>query len=208
MTPMFPLQSVLLPGEPLPLRIFEPRYVALVRDVMAADRTFGVVLIARGREVGGGDVRHDVGTAARVLDCEPLGADRFAARCEGAHRIRITTWLDDNPYPRAEVEPWPDEPDDRVLPLSALNEVQARIENLLRRVATAQQVRLPRRWSIATGLPSGAEKRLYTLASRVPMGQADRYAVLAAPTLETRVNALNEALDTVEAMLDFRESER
>lgn len=205
---MFPLQSVLLPGEPLPLRIFEPRYVALVRDVMAADRTFGVVLIARGREVGGGDVRHDVGTAARVLDCEPLGADRFAARCEGAHRIRITTWLDDNPYPRAEVEPWPDEPDDRVLPLSALNEVQARIENLLRRVATAQQVRLPRRWSIATGLPSGAEKRLYTLASRVPMGQADRYAVLAAPTLETRVNALNEALDTVEAMLDFRESER
>ncbi|TDH22195.1 ATP-dependent protease [Mycobacteroides franklinii] len=208
MTPMFPLQSVLLPGEPLPLRIFEPRYVALVRDVMAADHTFGVVLIARGREVGGGDVRHDVGTAARVLDCESLGADRFSLRCEGAHRIRITRWLDDDPYPRAETESWPDELDGRVLPLSALNEVQIRIENLLRRVATAQQVRLPRRWSVATGLPSGAEKRLYALASRVPMGQADRYAVLAAPTLEKRVRALNEAVDTVDAMLDFRETER
>ncbi|SKU41496.1 ATP-dependent protease La domain protein [Mycobacteroides abscessus subsp. abscessus] len=207
-TPMFPLQSVLLPGEPLPLRIFEPRYVAMIRDVLAADRAFGVVLIARGREVGGGDVRHDVGTAARVLDCESLGADRFAVSCEGAHRIRITSWLEDDPYPRAEVEPWPDEPDERVLPLSALNEVQVRIENLLRRVATAQQVRLPRRWSIATGLPSGAEKRLYALASRVPMGQADRYAVLAAPTLETRVHALNDAVDTVNAMLDFRESDR
>ncbi|TDZ43802.1 Lon protease 2 [Mycobacteroides franklinii] len=205
---MFPLQSVLLPGEPLPLRIFEPRYVALVRDVMAADHTFGVVLIARGREVGGGDVRHDVGTAARVLDCESLGADRFSLRCEGAHRIRITRWLDDDPYPRAETESWPDELDERVLPLSALNEVQIRIENLLRRVATAQQVRLPRRWSVATGLPSGAEKRLYALASRVPMGQADRYAVLAAPTLEKRVRALNEAVDTVDAMLDFRETER
>ncbi|WP_081347423.1 LON peptidase substrate-binding domain-containing protein [Mycobacteroides chelonae] len=204
-TPMFPLQSVLLPGEPLPLRIFEPRYVALVRDVMAADRTFGTVLIARGREVGGGDVRHDVGTAVRILDCESLGAERFALRCEGAHRIRINRWLDDDPYPRAETEPWPDELDERVLPLSALNEVQARIENLLRRVATAQQVRLPRRWSIATGLPSGAEKRLYALASRVPMGQADRHAVLAAPTLETRFHALNEAVDTVTAMLDFRE---
>lgn len=205
---MFPLQSVLLPGEPLPLRIFEPRYVALVRDVMAADHTFGVVLIARGREVGGGDVRHDVGTAARVMDCESLGADRFSLRCEGAHRIRITRWLDDDPYPRADTEPWPDEPDERVLPLSALSEVQIRIENLLRRVATVQQVRLPRRWSVATGLPSGAEKRLYALASRVPMGQADRYAVLAAPTLEKRVRALNEAVDTVNAMLDFRETER
>ncbi|WJR33230.1 LON peptidase substrate-binding domain-containing protein [Mycobacteroides immunogenum] len=208
MTPMFPLQSVLLPGEPLPLRIFEPRYVALVRDVMAADRTFGVVLIARGREVGGGDVRNDVGTAARVLDCESLGADRFALSCEGAHRIRITHWLDDDPYPRAEVQPWPDEPDERVLPLSALNEVQMRIENLLRRVAAARQVRLSRRWSVAAGLPTGAEKRLWALASRVPMGQADRYAVLAAPTLEMRAAALNEAIDTVEAMLDFRETER
>ncbi|CPY71505.1 Conserved hypothetical protein (peptidase?) [Mycobacteroides abscessus] len=94
------------------------------------------------------------------------------------------------------------------LPLSALNEVQVRIENLLRRVATVRQVRLPRRWSIATGLPSGAEKRLYALASRVPMGQADRYAVLAAPTLEKRVSALNDAVDTVNAMLDFRESDR
>ncbi|MBA0046142.1 LON peptidase substrate-binding domain-containing protein [Mycobacteroides sp. LB1] len=205
---MFPLQSVLLPGEPLPLRIFEPRYVALVRDVMATDRIFGVVLIARGREVGGGDVRHDIGTAARVLDCESLGAERFAVRCEGAYRIRINKWLEDDPYPRADIEPWPDEPDDRVLPLSALNELQARIEDLLRRVATVQQVRLPRRWSIATGLPSGAEKRLYALASRVPMGQADRYAVVAASTLTARVAALNEAVDTVNAMLDFRESER
>ncbi|MUM15322.1 ATP-dependent protease [Mycobacterium sp. CBMA 623] len=203
---MFPLQSVLLPGEPLPLRIFEPRYVALVHDVMAADRTFGVVLIARGQEVGGGDVRHDVGTAVRILECESLGADRFAVRGEGAHRIRIRAWLDDDPYPRAEIEPWPDEPDERVLTLSALNEVQARIENLLRRVATAQQVQLPRRWSIATALPSGAEKRLYALASRVPMGQADRYAVLKAPTLEARVAALNEAVDTVNAMLDFSDS--
>ncbi|MGH3724568.1 MAG: LON peptidase substrate-binding domain-containing protein [Mycobacterium sp.] len=208
MTPMFPLQSVLLPGESLPLRIFEPRYVALVRDVMAADRTFGVVLIARGQEVGGGDVRHDVGTATRVLDCESLGADRFAVRCEGAHRVRVHKWLDDDPYPRAEIEPWPDEPDERVLTLGTLNEAQARIENLLRRVATAQQIRLPRRWSAATGLPSSADKRLYALASRVPMGQADRYAVLTAPSMGARVDALNEAVDTVNAMLDFREAGR
>ena len=54
--PMFPLQSALLPGEALPLRIFEPRYSALVQDCLApTTRSFGVVLISRGREVGGGD---------------------------------------------------------------------------------------------------------------------------------------------------------
>src|SRR5665213_2195919 len=55
--PMFPLSSVLFPGAALPLRIFEDRYRHLVADVMTGDRAFGVVLIARGSEVGGGDAR-------------------------------------------------------------------------------------------------------------------------------------------------------
>ncbi|MBO0881227.1 MAG: LON peptidase substrate-binding domain-containing protein, partial [Mycobacterium sp.] len=62
---MFPLESALLPNEDLPLRIFEPRYIALVEDCMRdADPRFGVVLISRGREVGGGDVRYDIGAVA------------------------------------------------------------------------------------------------------------------------------------------------
>ncbi|MDT7770920.1 MAG: uncharacterized protein QOI30_3939, partial [Mycobacterium sp.] len=60
---MFPLQSALLPGEDLPMQIFEPRYTALVRDcIRDKDPRFGVVLISQGGEVGGGDVRCDVGT--------------------------------------------------------------------------------------------------------------------------------------------------
>ena len=60
--PMFPLEVAMLPGEELPLRIFEPRYSALVQTCLAADDpAFGVVLIAAGREVGGGDTRSDVG---------------------------------------------------------------------------------------------------------------------------------------------------
>ena len=61
---MFPLERAMLPGEELPLRIFEPRYSALVSDCLAMDDpAFGVVLIAAGREVGGGDTRSDVGCA-------------------------------------------------------------------------------------------------------------------------------------------------
>ena len=64
---MFPLGSVLLPGVVMPLHIFEPRYRALARRCLEGDRRFGVVLIERGSEVGGGDVRCGVGTRAEVV---------------------------------------------------------------------------------------------------------------------------------------------
>ena len=77
-TPMFPLESVRLPGESLPLRIFEPRYGVLVRDALAApDPVFGVVLIEAGREVGGGDRRLDVGALAHIDRCEAQGIGRY-----------------------------------------------------------------------------------------------------------------------------------
>nr|WP_238148157.1 LON peptidase substrate-binding domain-containing protein [Janibacter hoylei] len=50
---MFPLGTVLLPGQPLPLQVFEPRYLTMLRDVADGDGRFGVVLIDRGFEVGG-----------------------------------------------------------------------------------------------------------------------------------------------------------
>src|SRR5262245_44996005 len=110
---MFPLGTVLLPGMLLPLHVFEPRYRALVRDCMAADEAdFGVVLIERGSEVGGGDVRTDVGTRARILRAEELPDGRFGVVAAGLRRLRVRAWLDDDPYPRADVEDWPDAGDD------------------------------------------------------------------------------------------------
>src|SRR5215211_6921123 len=106
---MFPLGAVLLPGAVLPLHVFEPRYYALVDDCMAGDQEFGVVLIERGSEVGGGDVRTDVGTVARVVHVATLPGRRYAVVAVGTRRVRVTAWLADAPYPRAEVEDWPDE---------------------------------------------------------------------------------------------------
>ena len=65
---MFPLEAAMLPGEELPLRIFEPRYSAMISDCLAGTGEFGVVLIQAGREVGGGDVRSDVGALARIVE--------------------------------------------------------------------------------------------------------------------------------------------
>ena len=97
--PMFPLGTVLLPGVVLPLHVFEPRYQQLVRDCLEASHAeFGVVLIDRGSEVGGGDVRSDVGVVARVLQVAAMDAGRFAVISVGTRRIRITQWLEDDPY--------------------------------------------------------------------------------------------------------------
>jgi uncharacterized protein len=207
---MFPLQSALLPDEDLPLRIFEPRYTALVRDCMRdADPRFGVVLISRGREVGGGDVRCDVGAVARITECVDLGGTgRFMLRCRMGERIRVCEWLPDDPYPRAMVQAWPDEWGEPVTAIQ-LRELEDRVMALFERIAAARDVPLPGRAAVLGTEDDTADAgaRLYALASRVPMGQADRYSVLAAPSAADRLAALGEAVDSVAAMIEFQLSE-
>lgn len=108
--PMFPLGTVLVPGMVLPLHVFEPRYRALVADCLAGEPVFGVVLIERGSEVGGGDVRTDLGTVARIVQVGRFPDGRFALVTVGTERIRVARWLPDDPYPQAEVVPAPDAP--------------------------------------------------------------------------------------------------
>ncbi|RAV01890.1 LON peptidase substrate-binding domain-containing protein [Mycolicibacter senuensis] len=205
--PMFPLEWVLLPGEELSLRIFERRYTVLVGDLMhSGDPRFGVVLIARGREVGGGEQRNDIGAMAAITDCTELGGGRYALRCLTGERIRVSQWLPDDPYPRADIEVWPDEPGEPVSD-KQFGELEERIVALHKRMAVAR-----RRWVTAgrDTMLGGRRlrsldpvQRLYSLACRVPMGEADRYAVLAAPSLSDRLAALYEAIETVLARVEF-----
>jgi Lon protease-like protein len=101
--PMFPLGTVLFPGLAMPLHVFEPRYRALVRDCLAGTPEFGVILIERGSEVGGGDIRFDVGTRARIAEARELPDGRSVLAIVGVGRLRVTAWLPDDPYPRADV---------------------------------------------------------------------------------------------------------
>lgn len=202
---MFPLESVRLPGEDLPLRIFEPRYGALVRDCLAGAREFGVVLIAAGREVGGGDARCDVGALAHIVDASDQGGGRYRIACEMRDRIKVEQWLDDDPYPRAEIRSWPDEPGDLVTGAD-IGVVEDRVMTLFERIAEARQATLPPRVDLLgepqPGQDAGA--RLFALASRLPIGQADRYSVLAAPSAAARLAALSDAVETVAAMVEFQ----
>jgi Lon protease-like protein len=205
---MFPLEVAMLPGEELPLRIFEPRYSALVSDCLSSDDpAFGVVLIAAGREVGGGDARSDIGALARITECADFGDGRYRLRCVMAERIRVLEWHPDDPYPRAAVEVWPDEPGAAV-DVEAIRDVEDRMIALFERIAAARGAQVDARDVVVGADASGdAAMWLYALASRVPMGQADRYAVLASPTVAARVGALRDAVETVTAMVEFQLSD-
>lgn len=100
---MFPLGTVLFPYALLPLHVFEPRYRLMTKRVMQSDQQFGVVLIERGSEVGGGDLRFDTGTMARIVQANELPDGRYGLVAVGLRRIRIERWLPDDPYPMAEV---------------------------------------------------------------------------------------------------------
>jgi uncharacterized protein len=204
---MFPLESALLPDQDLPLRIFEPRYGALVRHCLDAGDPFGVVLISRGREVGGGDARCDVGVLSTIAECVDHGAGRYSLHCRTGERIRVCEWLPDDPYPRATVRLWPDEPGDPVDQAQLLG-VEDRVMALFERIAEARGVPLPGREALLgerTGTDPG--QRLFALADRIPIGTADRYTVLAAPSAADRLRALSDAVDAVAEVVEFQLSE-
>jgi uncharacterized protein len=101
---LFPLHTVLFPGMPLTLQVFEERYRYLVSECLASGEPFGVALIREGPEVGGEAVPHDVGTTARVERVTPAGADRLMLQSRGVARFRVTRLHHDRAYLSADVE--------------------------------------------------------------------------------------------------------
>ena len=87
--PLFPLNAVLFPGGTLPLRVFEQRYMTLVKDCLKRESTFGICLIAEGAEVGAPAVPHKVGTQARIVawDMTQPGILNITVRGEARFRI-------------------------------------------------------------------------------------------------------------------------
>lgn len=87
--PLFPLATVLFPGGPLPLRIFETRYIDMVRRCLRERGSFGVVWIRAGNETGAIDETAAVGTSARIVDFDALPDGLLGLRCLGERRFRL-----------------------------------------------------------------------------------------------------------------------
>ncbi len=174
-TPMFPLGSVLFPYTPLPLRIFEPRYLVMFGRLLDEDDPeFGVVLIERGHEAGGGDQRSGVGTLARLTSVA-AGAGDLQAVAIGTDRFTVDRWLDDDPYPQAELTLLPPlEWNDALTPLRV--EAEAIVRRVLSRVPDA-------RWDAATELSDDPLAAAWQIAAIAPLGEYDQFALLRSTTL-------------------------
>ena len=179
--------------------MFEDRYRQLVRDcVEAADHEFGVVLIDRGHEVGGGDVRRPVGTVARMVQVAELPDGRFAVIAFGMRRFRVSEWLPDGPYPIAAVDDWPDL-DEHVDDDQFAAVVQRTRRTLALAVELGDEVADP-----SFDLNDEPAPASYELAGLAPVGAADAYELLCAAGPATRLALLDELLADVEATQAFR----
>jgi uncharacterized protein len=202
---MFPLGSVLLPGAVLPLHVFEPRYRQLVKDCLATtEHEFGVVLIERGFEVGGGDVRTMIGTVARLMQVGELADGRYALITVGTRRIRIEHWLDDDPYPVAEVEDWPDEDADDDSMIDAMSPRIATTWSRIRRMNALAAELGDVHADVAAEISTDPLVASYHLSSLAPLGPADQQRLLAAPGVRARLELLEHVLDDADALQQFR----
>lgn len=185
---MFPLGTVVFPHGGVPLQVFEPRYLELVDRVVEDGSDFGTVLIERGFEVGGGDVRSEIGTRLEIVATAPIDDGRIALVAAGTRRIRVVEWLPDDPHPWALVEPMDDPAED--------------IDDLRPAVAT----RLDRLLAMASELGADTASvhppadddpvvASYRAAALVPVTPLDAYRLLAAPGPRRRMEMVVEMLD-------------
>jgi Lon protease-like protein len=86
--PIFPLRVVLYPGGPLPLRIFEPRYLDMVSYCMRTESCFGVVAVQEDSGQGSRQI-FGMGTSARIVDWDQVESGLLGIRTRGERRFRI-----------------------------------------------------------------------------------------------------------------------
>jgi Lon protease-like protein len=191
--PLFPLSSVLLPGAPLALRIFEPRYRRLLEDITAehAPRRFGVVALVSGAEVLTAPVTTaefvNVGTVAEIVEVQEAADGNGEVLAVGSARFRINRMLDvDTPYLQAEVS-YLDEP---------LGDVDPELGAQVRSAAERYTAILRRLTGRAAQDPYPQDPVLlsYRVALDLQLPREDAVAVLVERTAADRLTLLRQLL--------------
>ena len=199
--PMFPLSSVLMPAMPLSLRIFEPRYLKLLGDLIAIENPeFGVVLIERGQEIGGGEKRMNLGTIASVKNIGTT-EEFYGLESVGTKRFRVNAWLPDDPYPIADVDFIPDLIWDDALMPSRIH-LETKVRQLLAFASEFGDLR----YSTDVELSEDPLEACWQLAGVLPVGQLDQLDLLGSQSAEELIRRTYDivatASETLTAMMD------
>ena len=160
---------------PLRLRVFEERYLIMLADLLKTDQArFGVVLIERGHEVGGGEQRFLVGTLAEITQ---LGAQEgfVGLVAHGGRRFAVERWLEDAPHPWAEVTELPDLEWD-----PELAGLRADTERLVRRTLALASEFAENIWPADIELADDPAAAAWQLAAIAPLGALDQIELLRA----------------------------
>ncbi len=194
--PMFPLGSVLFPYMPLRLRVFEERYLIMLTELLKTkEASFGVVLIERGHEVGGGEQRFSVGTTAEIVR---IGAQEgfVGLLAQGGRRFEVERWLDDAPHPRAEVRALPELEWD-----PADTDLRIETERLVRRMLAVASEFAENVWPADTVLADDPVAAAWQLAAIAPVNSLDQVGLLRSASIAELLTRVAEL--TADAGLAF-----
>ena len=185
-----------MPAMPLSLRIFEERYLKLTGDLILEENPeFGVVLIARGPEVGGGEKRLEIGTIASVTDIGTL--DQFyGIESVGGQRFRVNAWLPDDPYPIADIDFLPDLIWNDSLTLAREN-LELKVRNLLAFASEFGDLQ----YGPDTELSEDLMDSCWQLAGILPVGPLDQVDLLKSQSAEELISRTLEVVVTLEETL-------
>ena len=181
-----------MPAMPLSLRIFEERYLKLLGDLLGNENPeFGVVLIERGPEVGGGEKRLDLGTLASVSDIGTL--DQFyGLESVGTQRFRVNAWLPDDPYPLADIDFIPDLVwNDALMPVR--NQLEIKVRNLLAFASEFGDLQ----YGPDLEISDDPMNSCWQLAGVLPVGPLDQIDLLSSESADELISRTSEVVETL-----------
>jgi hypothetical protein len=188
--PIFPLEvTMLFPGVSRPLYIFEPRYRAMVADALKGDRIIGMTTLKPGYEANyqGRPPIYPIGCAGVITDVEELPGGRFNIVLRGLVKFRVTGEDESRPYRLARVDAMPEVPDEAEK--AALRKQRQRLEAL---VTKGSDSKVP---------PDMTDEELVNmLAQYIPLGLAERQALLELKSVLLRSEALIDLIESKVAL--------
>ncbi len=193
---MFPLGSVLFPHMPLLLRVFEDRYLAMLSTILQHEPSeFGVALIERGQEVGGGEKRFPLATVAQITQLD--ATEGFVVLiAEGGRRVEVEEWLADDPYPRASVRIVPElEWEDSLQPL------RDQAEEAVRRIIALSSEFTDQTWPSDVALADDPVAAAWQLAAIAPFGPLDQVRLLQSTSAQQLLEGILECATLSEETL-------
>ena len=180
--PLFPLQTVLYPGLPIPLHVFEDRYRRMFQRVLSGERRFGVVAIVKGQEVGPAATYHPVGCLAEVAEVRQHADGRLDVVARGRSRFRIDGVTQAAPYIVAEVSELPEATGE------AAEQRTLKTGRLFARYVTTL-LEMVGRQAEPVDLPDDPVAASYLVAAGLQVDLADKQRLLTIPSAAERLAA-------------------